>query len=181
MAWFYIINLFSRGFLTYSAPYMLNQITRCRELPATNKEKTQTLDRSIRLQERNVGVSFSWPGLLLDPWKTTGAYPELDHSPELPGIYWVTTRWVQSLVRETGWLTGFIPVSMPTYPAKFVDLKTVWFFRLKSRLTTRGFKVSEMIHDLFLVSQLEEAQVCLMTQSHFQKSSMSFLLPHLWR
>lgn len=72
---------------------------------------------------------------------------------------------VQSLVHKTRWLTGFMPVSMPTYPAKFVDLKTVLLFLLKSRLTTRGFSISEMIQDLFLVSQLEEAQVCLIMQS----------------
>lgn len=63
-------------------------------------------------------------------------------------------------------LTGFIPVSMPTYPAKFVDLKTVWLLLLKSRLTTRGFSISEMIHDLFLASQLEEAQDRLIAWSH---------------
>ena len=52
------------------------------------------------------------------------------------------------------WLTGLMPVSMPTYPAKFVDLKTVWLFFLKLRLTTRGFSFSLMIHDLFFTSQL---------------------------
>lgn len=52
------------------------------------------------------------------------------------------------------WRTGLIPVSMPTYPAKFVDLKTVWFFLLKSRFTTRGLSFSVMIHDLFFKSHL---------------------------
>lgn len=47
-----------------------------------------------------------------------------------------------------------MPVSMPTYPAKFVDLKTVLLFFLKSRLTTRGFSFSLMVHDLFFTSQL---------------------------
>lgn len=47
-----------------------------------------------------------------------------------------------------------MPVSMPTYPAKLVDLKTVWLFLLKSRLTTRGFSFSEMIHDFFEAFQL---------------------------
>ena len=47
-----------------------------------------------------------------------------------------------------------MPVNMPTYPAKFVDLKTVLLFFLNSRFTTRGFSFSVMIHDLFFISQL---------------------------
>lgn len=43
---------------------------------------------------------------------------------------------------------------MPTYPAKLVDLNTVWFFLLKSRFTTRGLSFSVTTHDLFLESQL---------------------------
>lgn len=58
---------------------------------------------------------------------------------------------------ETRGLTGLMPVSMPTYPAKLVDLNTVWLFLLKSMLTTRGFSFSLMIHDLFFPSQLQRA------------------------
>lgn len=55
--------------------------------------------------------------------------------------------------------TGLTPVSMPMYPAKFVDLKTVWFFLLKSRFTTRGLSFSVMIHDLFFKSHLWGEQI----------------------
>lgn len=58
-----------------------------------------------------------------------------------------------------------MPVSMPTYPAKFVDLKTVWFFLLKSRFTTRGFSFSLMIQDLFFTSQLRGQQIRQDTRS----------------
>lgn len=39
-------------------------------------------------------------------------------------------------------LTGLMPVSIPTYPVKLVDLKTVLPFRLKSTFTTSGLSFS---------------------------------------
>lgn len=47
-------------------------------------------------------------------------------------------------------LTGLMPVNMPTYPAKLVDLKTVALFRLKSTLTARGLSLSVIIQEWFL-------------------------------
>jgi hypothetical protein len=57
------------------------------------------------------------------------------------------------------YLTGFIAVKMPMYPAKLTDLKTVLPFLCQSKLTTDGLSASVTRHVWFRGSQLIEKKV----------------------